>query len=195
MTRPLPLLRDALLAAALLGLLLLIAARLHSDEDADADVAGPFQVIDGDTLAAAGERLRLVGIDAPELHQTCRDGEGRDWDCGAAARETLLQLMERGGARCRGSTRDRYDRLLAECSRHGGKGEENINAEMVRQGMAVASGRYHMEEMEARAAGRGIWTGPFETPRQWRSEKGKAGSGGPGALWDWVKTMWDWNGS
>ncbi|HWT08764.1 MAG TPA: hypothetical protein VN329_06340, partial [Roseomonas sp.] len=41
----------------------------------EARVAGPFTArvvaIDGDTLAAGGERLRLNGIDAPEMGQAC----------------------------------------------------------------------------------------------------------------------------
>jgi endonuclease YncB( thermonuclease family) len=30
---------------------------------------GPASVIDGDTIVVAGERIRLHGIDAPELEQ------------------------------------------------------------------------------------------------------------------------------
>ena len=36
-----------------------------------ADVAGPATVVDGDTIVVAGERVRLEGVDAPELHQAC----------------------------------------------------------------------------------------------------------------------------
>ncbi len=51
-------------------------------------------------------------------------------------------------------------------------GELEINAEMVRQGWAIAY-RYHSsaytgEEAEARKAARGIWQGNFEDPAQWR---------------------------
>jgi len=35
-------------------------------------------VIDGDSLRTGSEEIRLVGIDAPELRQTCRDGQGRE---------------------------------------------------------------------------------------------------------------------
>ncbi|MFZ2102858.1 MAG: hypothetical protein WAU86_20070 [Oricola sp.] len=34
-----------------------------------------FSVVDGDTLRLNGERVRLLGIDAPEKSQTCdKDG-------------------------------------------------------------------------------------------------------------------------
>ena len=40
---------------------------------ARADVTGEAEVTDGDSLRIAGQRVRLHGIDAPELHQTCKD--------------------------------------------------------------------------------------------------------------------------
>src|SRR5262245_38909442 len=40
---------------------------------------GSVQVVDGDSLKAGDEQIRLIGIDAPELRQTCRDAQGRGW--------------------------------------------------------------------------------------------------------------------
>ena len=50
-----------------------------------ADITGIPRVIDGDTLEIAGERIRLHGIDAPELKQTCADAGGKEWRCGQDA--------------------------------------------------------------------------------------------------------------
>jgi endonuclease YncB( thermonuclease family) len=49
-----------------------------------ADVAGEPTVLDGDTIVVAGDRVRLQGIDAPELHQMCT-AYGQDWLCGRTA--------------------------------------------------------------------------------------------------------------
>jgi endonuclease YncB( thermonuclease family) len=67
-TRP-----TVLSVAALLALALSHAAH--------ADVTGLASVIDGDTIAVAGERVRLEGIDAPELHQDCT-AYGQQWAVG-----------------------------------------------------------------------------------------------------------------
>jgi endonuclease YncB( thermonuclease family) len=185
----LPLLRDALLATALLGLLLLIAARLDGgsgDEDAGPEtaLAGPFHVLDGDTMASGRQRLRLLGLDAPELGQTCRTAAGTEWDCGLAARQALRDRVDAAGIECRGNARDRYHRLLVDCRR----GEVSINGGMVRDGLAIASGGYAREEGEAKSAGQGIWAGTFESPRQWRAEHADDPSGSP------LQDVWTWLG-
>ena len=52
-------------------------------------LSGTARAVDGDTLDLSGERVRLIGIDAPELDQSCqRDGQG--WACGDWARITRL---------------------------------------------------------------------------------------------------------
>ena len=43
-----------------------------------ADTTGPARVIDGDTIVIAGERIRLHGIDAPEMKQTCHTSKGQE---------------------------------------------------------------------------------------------------------------------
>lgn len=45
-------------------------------------------VLDGDTLRAADETVRLIGIDAPEKEQTC-EHDGRAWPCGQQATAVL----------------------------------------------------------------------------------------------------------
>ena len=46
-------------------------------------IAGHAEVTDGDTLRIGATRIRLTGIDAPELAQTCTGQSGKEWPCGA----------------------------------------------------------------------------------------------------------------
>src|SRR3569623_216028 len=134
------------------------------------------RAVDGDTLRALHEgqdrRIRLAGIDAPELRQTCRDVNGRDWSCGAAARLRLAALVAQGTISCTPHGEDRYGRLLATCS---SGAVADLGAELVRDGYAVNYSRYTSDyaaaEREARAARRGVWQGAFDNPEDWRHAK------------------------
>src|SRR5512134_3644315 len=79
-----------------------------------ADVTGTARVIDGDTIVVAGERIRLQGIDAPELQQTCT-AFGQEWPCGRTSAEWLRDHLNGRQVECVGHARDRYGRLLAVC--------------------------------------------------------------------------------
>jgi len=168
----LPWLQAALLLAAL-GITVLLAQPETAWNGRDV-LAGPVErVSDGDTLVVAGQRIRLVGLDAPEWDQTCRTATGEAWACGAAATDRLRALTRRYSVECRPQGRDRYQRLLATCSR----GADDIAEQMVRDGLAVADGRYGAAEREARSAHRGIWQGSFDTPSAWRAGAGRSESG------------------
>jgi len=114
--------------------------------------------IDGDTLRTGSRRIRLVGIDAPELSQTCRDEDGRVWSCGSEAHAQLRSLVGFALAECKSSSTDRYGRPLAICS---AGSVSDIGEAMVRSGYAVSfmSLRYWLAELDARYHKRGIWRG------------------------------------
>lgn len=156
-------LRDVVVGVSMLVLGLLIAAKLEQDNRRM--LTGRFVAVDGDTLLLNGERLRLEGIDAPELGQTCRVA-GRAIACGEAARQRLAQWAEKGALSCSGGERDRYDRLLVRCK----VGDADVNAAMVREGRAVAYGDYGREEAEAKNLQVGLWAGVFQRPDEWRRE-------------------------
>ncbi|MCK8778642.1 thermonuclease family protein [Rhizobium sp. NTR19] len=160
------LIRDGGIAAAFLFLMMLIAARLNGSDDTR--MSGPFHVVDGDTLAVGEERLRLQGIDAPELDQICEDADGGQWACGREAKKLLGEFVREDGVECVGRGRDRYRRLLVRCR----SGEFDINAQMVRQGLAVASGGYAREQVAARSDRLRLWGGTFDEPRAWRQARG-----------------------
>src|SRR3954468_13280220 len=99
---------DYALAAAILALLILVTARI--DRVATRHLAGDALINDGDTITLKGERIRLLGIDAPEYNQTC-ERSGATYPCGRAAREALARLAGGGAIDCAGWERDRYGRL------------------------------------------------------------------------------------
>lgn len=158
---------DLVLAGALLAGLFVLAAVLSERwrGGGEREVSGPTFVVDGDTLDVRGQRVRLAGIDAPELHQTCGE-EGHLWNCGEMARIALQAEVNTGAVRCRGRAFDIYHRLIATCF----VGDVDIGEQMVSSGLAIADGAYRATELEARVTRRGIWFGPFQRPVDWRAE-------------------------
>lgn len=131
-----------------------------------ARVSGRADARDGDSLAIGGHRVRLVGIDAPELKQTCKRN-GRPWQCGRAAMRHLTGLIANRTVQCTVEKRDRFRRLLAACR----AGNRDLNRSMVRDGMAISfARRYTREEASARTNRRGLWAGQFRRPKLWRDQ-------------------------
>ena len=131
----------------------------------------PGRGIDGDTLVVGGVRVRLHGIDAPEADQTCGGRELSRWPCGAAALDALAGLIAGQQIGCTGSSFDSYGRLLASCRAAG----RELNAEMVRNGLAWAyvrySQRYAALEADARSRLVGVWAGRTEPPWSYRAQR------------------------
>ena len=145
----------------------------------DAPIVGTAYVVDGDTVSISGRHVRLVDIDAPELHQDCRDSRGKPWPCGRSSAAALGGLLRGRELSCRARAYDQYHRALGVCSLPDGT---DVNAWMVQQGLAVTSGFakiYGAQEAEARAARRGLWTGDFISPREWRRQHPRADQAAP----------------
>ena len=101
-------------------------------------VTGRCYVIDGDTIEIGTVRLRLAGIDAPEL----------DHPWGKKAKSELMNLCKGQIVRAEISPALSYDRVVATCFLPDGR---DISAEMVQRGMALdwpkfSGGKYaHLE--------------------------------------------------
>jgi endonuclease YncB( thermonuclease family) len=127
-------------------------------------------VYDGDTVTLQGrERVRLLGINTPEVESSKRRGEPG----GEAARRWLKKAVE--GKKVRLETgvtpRDKYGRLLAHLFLDDGT---HINMLLVEEGLAIAN--IHPPELKytqsllqaqqrAEQAGRGIWGDPYYKPK------------------------------
>jgi len=90
-------------------------------------------ITDGDTIRCGEERIRLTGIDAPELGG-CRGREGRVCVAGDgdAAREYLRSLTEGRALTIARLGEDRYERTLVVVYADG----VNVACEMLRAGHA-----------------------------------------------------------
>jgi endonuclease YncB( thermonuclease family) len=176
---------DAVLTVAILGLLILLSARLDRVERRSLE--GTATVNDGDSITLGADRIRLRGIDAPEFTQSCRR-QGADYPCGRRAREALIALIDGKPVACAGWERDRYGRLLAACT----AGGRDLNRSLVEAGWAVAYGDFEAEERAARQNGAGLWAGTFDRPREWRDLHGgmaESEHGAAGRILNWLRQM------
>lgn len=144
-------------ALAALTLLLATAAAAETPE-------AVVSVHDGDTLTlASGVRVRLFGIDAPELDQPY----------GTAARDALAAMVNGRVVRVVEHATDRYGRQVGDVVLDG----VSVNRHLVADGAAWCYTRYLPPgddcpriEAEARAARRGLWALPDPVPPwTWRA--------------------------
>jgi endonuclease YncB( thermonuclease family) len=134
-------------------------------------IEGAARIIDGDTIAIGDLKIRLHGIDAPEGDQLCAGADGKPWKCGLEAIRLLARLTAGRTVACRSLGLDKYYRVLATCAADG----VDLNAELVRQGLAWAFVRYSSDyvnvEGEARAARRGVFQAATQAPWEFRAAR------------------------
>jgi len=127
---------------------------------------------DGDTVTVVlhgkRERVRLIGIDCPELHQAPWGKRARDFLRGMILGETVRLELDV-------DPRDRYGRLLAYVWHRG----KLVNEVLVREGLCLIytvppnvknAERLHEAQRWAREHRKGFWAegGLRETPYEWR---------------------------
>lgn len=95
-------------------------------------------MIDGNTFDVGGERVRLHGIDAVEVGQTCRSAQGVRWDCGSYVQDEARARYQGQRATCKTRDLDRYGRIVAKCFVAG----RDVGAELVADGLALAYVKY-----------------------------------------------------
>ncbi|MBI3611540.1 MAG: thermonuclease family protein [Nitrospirae bacterium] len=125
------------------------------------DIFFVTRAVDGDTIVLADkERVRLIGVDTPELHHPRKPVQ---YYAEEAYRFTQ-KIVEGKKVRLEydWQRRDRYGRLLAYVYLPDGT---FLNAELIRQGYGHAYTRYPFKyldefrrlEREARETGKGLW--------------------------------------
>lgn len=128
------------------------------------------KVYDGDTIVLdSGERVRLLGINTPEIDSRHRQGEKG----GQAAKRWLQAKLQQGQVYLEfdQQQRDKYKRLLAHCFL---PNNEHLNASILEAGLASLSiippnNKYGAAlisaQQQAEQANRGIWARPEYKPR------------------------------
>lgn len=156
-----------------------------------------FRVIDGDTLVLIEPhpqlgprqtRLRLEGVDAPELAQSCRK-DAWPIPCGRIVAAALKDHLAGRRVSCTLLSLDRYGRWIARCgvltfvdtrTAFGAPRSEtrfdDIAVWLARSGFAVAYEAAHRPdilraEAEAKRARRGLWGTEFVAPAEFRTSR------------------------
>jgi endonuclease YncB( thermonuclease family) len=150
-------------------LLLLLVVFSAGSAGAAENLQGRVSVIDGDTFDLHGQRIRLHGVDAPEAAQTCRDRNGATYRCGQSAALALSNHLGAAPVTCHQVDRDVYGRVVAKCQQNG----TDLGSWLVSNGLAVAYREfgtdYDGEERAAKDAKRGVWSGDFVLPSEFRN--------------------------
>lgn len=149
-------------------------------------MTGKAQVYDGDTFDLIYEaplagryrqnsRIKLEAVDACESRQSATY-DGIKWPCGAVATAWLVAKTMGKQVECRPTRMDSYGRYLAICFVDG----QDIGLSGLREGMMIAyrhrkedmPEQYEQAEAEARNENRGLWSGDFIDPYDFRKQNG-----------------------
>lgn len=161
--------RIAVIALAASSMALVGSGCSSSHADADTTTATVLRVVDGDTVDVVDDsrgrlRIRVIGIDSPEVHKprysvVCWGPQASEF-----ARDTLTGQRVAIVTDPSQDTHDRYGRTLAYLDRSGGW---DVSVESARAGAAHSYIYGHLPatrtpqieaaETEARQAGRGLW--------------------------------------
>ena len=116
-------------------------------------------------------KMRIAGIDTPEIKQTCEMEQGKLIDCGFLTKDYLQKLLESepGDLIIKPIGVDYYQRILIRLF----KGGTDIGKKMVEDGMSYSyDSTYKIEETYAKENRLGFWNffKPPVNPKIWRKE-------------------------
>jgi endonuclease YncB( thermonuclease family) len=156
-------------------------APLAPKPDMPAQISGPATVVNGNVLSIGGVEVRLFGIDAPELFQSCTFiSPDRSWSygCGVQSRAALIRMTMGKSVYCVREEAARDTRALARCWEANAAGDgpadgaESFNEWMVRTGWALAyrgvTDEFVPLELEANRRDIGLHLGGRVAPFNWR---------------------------
>ena len=147
---------------------LVLCSAVYADtctKESSASLASIKRVIDADTLElSTGERIRLIGVDAPELGRRGQADEPFSREGKRALEQKLESHNHRVWVQPGEEPKDRYDRLLADLFFEDGRSVQGWLLEQgwVMQVFIAPNLRYSdclsIDEQKARQQGIGIWS-------------------------------------
>ena len=154
---------NKLYAAIIAAVALLFGVVAYCYAQSDDYLATCVRVIDGDTLTVADEnqnlhRIRIVGMDAPELAQPY----------GRAAKAALSELVLHKEVHVVPAGVDKYGRELAQLRYDTSFGQLDVAETMISNGHAFSWGGAHYKAQEYAAENRlGVWADLRYQERPW----------------------------
>ena len=94
-------------------------------------IHGKLRIIDGDTIVIKNQKIRLFGIDAPEMKQICTNKFKKNYNCGAKSKKALekaiseeltktknlsVKYKKNYNVWCKTKGKDRYKRIIGICA-------------------------------------------------------------------------------
>lgn len=136
-------------------------------------IEGVSRVVKGDTITLTGRIVKLFGVAAPDISQTCADSQGRGYRCGQQAISWLNRWLSDNTLRCHIINEDDRGVLTGVCM----LGQYDIGAAIINAGWAVADVRqtqiYTAYQNQASQNRRGLWQGKFYMPWDWQKIKAR----------------------
>lgn len=133
-------------------------------------VSGSARVVTGSTVNIKGLNIKMYGIDAPDITQTCANHFGQGYYCGREARSWLQNWINNRIVTCHILGKVENGWATGTCFVD--NNSYDLAAVVVNAGWAVAYTKntdiYVAYENQANANRRGLWAGRFYKPWDWR---------------------------
>ncbi len=131
-------------------------------------ISSVSRVVSGDTLTLGNQIVKLYGVAAPDISQTCADSSGRGYRCGQQSVSWLSGWLADNTIKCHILAKDDRGVLTGVCM----LGPYDIGAALINSGWAVADIRqtqiYLPYQNQALSNRRGLWQGEFYMPWDWQ---------------------------
>ena len=136
-------------------------------------VEGYANAVTGAMLELNGLHIKLLGLEAPYMQQTCANKFGQGYACGKVSRDWLQNWLQNKTVKCHIISPQNNGRATGVCFSEG----YDVGAVIVNAGWAVAYTKntdiYVPYEQQAGTKKRGLWAGTFYKPWDWKKLQNK----------------------